>query len=313
MMNLPRAAAYAALLGLAVLLPFWVYPIFLMKILYMGLFAYALNLLLGYVGLLSFGHAAYFGCGAYLAAHALTQWGVGPVQALVISSVSAAVLGCGFGYLAIKRKGIYFSMITLALAQMFYFICLQAPFTFGEDGIQNVPRGTLLGFVDLDETLNMYYFVLAICGLSVILLTRVVHSPLGNILVSIRENEARAISLGYNVNRYKLFAFMISSAAAGCAGGLKAMIFQLATLNDVGWHLSGEVVMMTVIGGIGTILGPLLGAAFIVSLESMLSGSKLPVTVVTGGVFILSVLLFKRGIVGEAMQLIRPRMPSKAP
>lgn len=313
MMNLPRAAAYAALLGLAVLLPFWVYPIFLMKILYMGLFAYALNLLLGYVGLLSFGHAAYFGCGAYLAAHALTQWGVGPVQALVISSVSAAVLGCGFGYLAIKRKGIYFSMITLALAQMFYFICLQAPFTFGEDGIQNVPRGTLLGFVDLDETLNMYYFVLAICGLSVILLTRVVHSPLGNILVSIRENEARAISLGYNVNRYKLFAFTISSAAAGCAGGLKAMIFQLATLNDVGWHLSGEVVMMTVIGGIGTILGPLLGAAFIVSLESMLSGSKLPVTVVTGGVFILSVLLFKRGIVGEAMQLIRPRMPSKAP
>lgn len=313
MMNLPRAAAYAALLGLAVLLPFWVYPIFLMKILYMGLFAYALNLLLGYVGLLSFGHAAYFGCGAYLAAHALTQWGVGPVQALVISSVSAAVLGCGFGYLAIKRKGIYFSMITLALAQMFYFICLQAPFTFGEDGIQNVPRGTLLGFVDLDETLNMYYFVLAICGLSVILLTRVVHSPLGNILVSIRENEARAISLGYNVNRYKLFAFTISSAAAGCAGSLKAMIFQLATLNDVGWHLSGEVVMMTVIGGIGTILGPLLGAAFIVSLESMLSGSKLPVTVVTGGVFILSVLLFKRGIVGEAMQLIRPRMPSKAP
>lgn len=313
MMNLPRAAAYAALLGLAVLLPFWVYPIFLMKILYMGLFAYALNLLLGYVGLLSFGHAAYFGCGAYLAAHALTQWGVGPVQALVISSVSAAVLGCGFGYLAIKRKGIYFSMITLALAQMFYFICLQAPFTFGEDGIQNVPRSTLLGFVDLDETLNMYYFVLAICGLSVILLTRVVHSPLGNILVSIRENEARAISLGYNVNRYKLFAFTISSAAAGCAGGLKAMIFQLATLNDVGWHLSGEVVMMTVIGGIGTILGPLLGAAFIVSLESMLSGSKLPVTVVTGGVFILSVLLFKRGIVGEAMQLIRPRMPSKAP
>lgn len=313
MMNLPRAAAYAALLGLAVLLPFWVYPIFLMKILYMGLFAYALNLLLGYVGLLSFGHAAYFGCGAYLAAHALTQWGVGPVQALVISSVSAAVLGCGFGYLAIKRKGIYFSMITLALAQMFYFICLQAPFTFGEDGIQNVPRSTLLGFVDLDETLNMYYFVLAICGLSVILLTRVAHSPLGNILVSIRENEARAISLGYNVNRYKLFAFTISSAAAGCAGGLKAMIFQLATLNDVGWHLSGEVVMMTVIGGIGTILGPLLGAAFIVSLESMLSGSKLPVTVVTGGVFILSVLLFKRGIVGEAMQLIRPRMPSKAP
>lgn len=313
MMNLPRAAAYAALLGLAVLLPFWVYPIFLMKILYMGLFAYALNLLLGYVGLLSFGHAAYFGCGAYLAAHALTQWGVGPVQALVISSVSAAVLGCGFGYLAIKRKGIYFSMITLALAQMFYFICLQAPFTFGEDGIQNVPRGTLLGFVDLDDTLNMYYFVLAICGLGVILLTRVVHSPLGNILVSIRENEARAISLGYNVNRYKLFAFTISSAAAGCAGGLKAMIFQLATLNDVGWHLSGEVVMMTVIGGIGTILGPLLGAAFIVSLESMLSGSKLPVTVVTGGVFILSVLLFKRGIVGEAMQLIRPRMPSKAP
>lgn len=313
MMNLPRAAAYAALLGLAVLLPFWVYPIFLMKILYMGLFAYALNLLLGYVGLLSFGHAAYFGCGAYLGAHALTQWGIGPVQALVISSVSAAVLGCGFGYLAIKRKGIYFSMITLALAQMFYFICLQAPFTFGEDGIQNVPRGTLLGFVDLDDTLNMYYFVLAICGLGVILLTRVVHSPLGNILVSIRENEARAISLGYNVNRYKLFAFTISSAAAGCAGGLKAMIFQLATLNDVGWHLSGEVVMMTVIGGIGTILGPLLGAAFIVSLESMLSGSKLPVTVVTGGVFILSVLLFKRGIVGEAMQLIRPRMPSKAP
>lgn len=313
MMNLPRAAAYAALLGLAVLLPFWVYPIFLMKILYMGLFAYALNLLLGYVGLLSFGHAAYFGCGAYLAAHALTQWGVGPVQALVISSVSAAVLGCGFGYLAIKRKGIYFSMITLALAQMFYFICLQAPFTFGEDGIQNVPRGTLLGFVDLDDTLNMYYFVLAICGLGVVLLTRVVYSPLGNILVSIRENEARAISLGYNVNRYKLFAFTISSAAAGCAGGLKAMIFQLATLNDVGWHLSGEVVMMTVIGGIGTILGPLLGAAFIVSLESMLSGSKLPVTVVTGGVFILSVLLFKRGIVGEAMQLIRPRMPSKAP
>jgi branched-chain amino acid transport system permease protein len=287
--------------------PFFLYPIFLAKILCLALFACAFNLLLGYVGLLSFGHAAFFGIASYTTAHALKEWGMSAEFGLLAGVLVSAMLGFVIGLLAIRRQGIYFSMITLALAQLVYFFCLQAPFTHGEDGIQNVPRGLWLGIFSLDNALTLYYVVAGMTGLGLLVIWRVVNSPFGNILKAIRENESRAVSLGYRVQRYKLGAFVISAALAGLAGGLKALVFQLATLNDVSWSLSGEVVLMTLLGGIGTLSGPVVGASLIVSLESYLAGSELPFQVVLGLIFMLCVLVFSRGIVGEISAAIKRR------
>ncbi|EXL08438.1 branched-chain amino acid ABC transporter permease [Brucella anthropi] len=287
-----------ALVGLLAA-PFMVYPIFLMKMLCFALFASAFNLLLGYTGILSFGHAAFFGGAAYITAHTVKVWGVTPELGLVLGVLAAAALGLVIGYLAIRRQGIYSTMITLALAQMFFFFCLQATFTHGEDGLQGVPRGYLFGIIDLNQPMNMYYFVLAVFVLGVFVIWRIINSPFGMILKSVRENENRAVSLGYSVNRYKLAAFVMSAALAGLAGGLKALVFQFATLTDVGWQMSGEVILMTLLGGIGTLIGPIVGAAFVVALQNYLATSDFPVTIVTGVIFMACVLLFRKGIVGE--------------
>ncbi|WP_449414492.1 branched-chain amino acid ABC transporter permease [Ochrobactrum teleogrylli] len=279
--------------------PFVVYPIFLMKMLCFALFASAFNLLLGYTGILSFGHAAFFGGAAYITAHTVKEWGVTPEVGLILGILAAAALGLVIGYLAIRRQGIYSTMITLALSQMFFFFCLQASFTHGEDGLQGVPRGYLFGFIDLNNPMNMYYFVLALFVLGVFAIWRIINSPFGMILKSVRENENRAISLGYSVNRYKLAAFVMSAALAGLAGGLKALVFQFATLTDVGWQMSGEVILMTLLGGIGTLIGPIVGAAFVVALQNYLATSDFPVTIVTGIIFMACVILFRKGIVGE--------------
>ena len=289
------------LLGLAALLvaPMFLYPIFLMKLLAFALFAAAFNLLLGYTGLLSFGHATFFGGAAYFTGHAIKAWGWSPEAGILLGVLGAALLGLVMGAIAIRRQGIYFAMITLALSQMFYFFCLQAPFTHGEDGIQSIPRGRLFGLIDLGQSMNMYYFVLAVFILGLLIIWRVVNSPFGMILKSIRENEQRAISLGYSVQHYKLGAFVMSAALAGLAGSVKALIFQFATLTDVTWQMSGEVILMTLLGGIGTFLGPVVGAGLVVTLQNYLATSDFPVTIITGIVFMVCVLLFRRGLVGE--------------
>jgi branched-chain amino acid transport system permease protein len=296
-------------LGIAALLaaPFFVYPIFLMSILCFGLFACAFNLLLGYTGLLSFGHAAFFGGAAYFSAYAAKVWGWPPAAAILLGVVGAAALGAVIGFFAIRRQGIYFAMITLALSQMFFFFCLQSPFTGGEDGIQGVPRGMLFGLLDLNAPLNIYYVVLAVFLIGLFAIWRIVNSPFGMILRSIRENEARAISLGYSVANYKLAAFVMSAALAGLAGGTKALVFQFATLTDVAWQMSGEVILMTLLGGIGTMIGPVVGAGLVVSLQNMLATSGFPVTIATGLIFMACVLLFRRGIVGEIYALLQNR------
>jgi branched-chain amino acid transport system permease protein len=279
--------------------PFFVYPIFLMKMLCFALFACAFNLLLGYTGLLSFGHATFFGGAAYFSAHAIKAWGLPPEAGILIGTVGAAALGLVMGFFAIRRQGIYFAMITLALAQMFFFFCVQAPFTGGEDGLQGVPRGTLFGLIDLNRPLNIYYVVLAIFLLGAFAVWRIVNSPFGMVLRSIRENENRAISLGYSVANYKLAAFVMSAALAGLAGATKAIVFQFATLTDVTWQMSGLVILMTLLGGIGTMVGPMVGAALVVALENTLATSGFPVTIATGVIFMVCVLVFRRGIVGE--------------
>ncbi|WP_435657780.1 branched-chain amino acid ABC transporter permease [Brucella pituitosa] len=287
-----------AVIGL-IAAPFMVYPIFLMKMLCFALFASAFNLLLGYTGILSFGHAAFFGGAAYVTAHAVKVWGVTPEIGILLGMLTAAALGLVIGYLAIRRQGIYSTMITLALAQMFFFFCLQAAFTHGEDGLQGVPRGYLFGIIDLNQPMNMYYFVLVVFVIGVFAIWRIINSPFGMILKSVRENESRAVSLGYSVNHYKLAAFVMSAALAGLAGGMKALVFQFATLTDVGWQMSGEVILMTLLGGIGTLIGPIVGAAFVVALQNYLATSDFPVTIVTGVIFMACVLLFRKGIVGE--------------
>lgn len=289
------------LVGLALLLaaPLFLYPVFLMKVLCFALFACSFNLLLGYTGLLSFGHATFFGGAAYFTAHAVKEWGLPPELAILLGVFGAAVLGLVMGFFAIRRQGIYFAMITLALSQMFFFFCLQAEFTHGEDGIQSVPRGHLLGFIDLSQPLNMYYTVLAVFVIGLLVIWRFVNSPFGMILKSIRENEARAISLGYSVARYKLGAFVMSAALAGLAGAIKALVFQFATLTDVTWQMSGEVILMTLLGGIGTMIGPVIGAGLVVTLGNYLATTGFPVTIITGVVFMICVLLFRRGIIGE--------------
>ena len=264
-----------------------------------ALFACAFNLLLGYTGILSFGHAAFFGGSAYFTAHAVKEWGLSPELGVLVGVAGASLLGLVIGFLAIRRQGIYSTMITLALSQMFFFFCLQAPFTHGEDGIQNVPRGRLFGLIDLSQPLFMYFFVLSAFLAGLFVIWRVIHSPYGMVLRSIRENENRAISLGYSVARYKLGAFVMSAALAGLAGGLKALVFQFATLTDVSWQMSGEVVLMTLLGGIGTLVGPAFGAALVTTLGNYFATSNLPVTLVTGIIFMVCVLVFRRGMIGE--------------
>jgi branched-chain amino acid transport system permease protein len=276
-----------------------VYPIFLMKALCFALFACAFNLLIGFGGLLSFGHAMFLGIAGYVCAHAAKEWGWPTEVAILAGTMAAAAMGCLVGLLAIRRQGIYFAMITLALAQMVYFFCLQAPFTHGEDGIQAVPRGKLFGVIDLSSTLAMYYVVLAIFLAAFLFIYRIVHSPFGQVLKAIRENEPRAISLGYDAEKYKFLAFVLSAALAGLAGATKAIVFQLASLTDVHWTMSGEVVLMTLLGGMGTIFGPVVGAFTIIGLENYLAGFGSWVTVITGAIFVVCVLAFRRGIVGE--------------
>jgi branched-chain amino acid transport system permease protein len=297
-LNLETTLILIGVVGL-ILAPFYFYPVFLMKVLCFALFACAFNLLLGYTGILSFGHAAFFGGAAYFTAHAVKEWGLPTELGILVGVLGATILGLIIGFFAIRRQGIYSTMITLALAQMFAFFCLQASFTHGEDGIQGVPRGYLFGFVDLNQPLNMYFFVLAVFLIGLFIIWRIINSPFGMILKSVRENEPRAISLGYSVARYKLAAFVMSAALTGLAGGLKAIVFQFATLTDVSWQMSGEVVLMTLLGGIGTLIGPIFGAALVAALENYLATSEFPVTVITGIIFMVCVLVFRRGIIGE--------------
>lgn len=303
-----------ALAGIILLLvaPTFAYPVFLMNLLCFALFAAAFNLLLGYVGLLSFGHATFFGGAAYITAHATKVWGLPTDLGILLGVAGAIVAGFLIGAIAIRRQGIYFAMITLSLGQLVYFIFLQAPFTGGEDGIQSVPRGRLLGFIDLTNNLTMYYFVAAVFALGIFAIWRIVNSPFGNILKAIRENEPRAISLGYRVDRYKLGAFVMSAALAGLAGSTKAIVFQIATLTDVGWQMSGEVILMTLLGGIGTILGPIVGAAMVITLQSYFASFPIPIGVILGSMFVICVLLFRRGIVGEVIGL-RTRIAARKP
>ncbi len=301
------ALTFAALILALAILPAFFYPIFVMKLLCFVLFAAAFNLLLGYTGLLSFGHAAFFGGAAYVTAHALKVWQVTPEFAILAGVAAAIVLGLIIGAVAIRRQGIYFAMITLAMAQMFYFFCLQAPFTNGEDGIQGFSRGYLFGIIDLNETMNLYYFIAAVTVLSLVLIWRIVNSPFGQILRAIRENEPRTISLGYSVQRFKLAAFVMSAGLTGLAGALKALLFQFATLADVAWQMSGEVILMTLIGGIGTLAGPVVGAGILIGMQNFLATSGLPVTMVLGGTFMVCVLLFRRGVVGEVVNLLERR------
>ena len=291
--------AFAVMAAAFAVAPLLVYPLFMMKVMCFALFACAFNLLIGYVGLLSFGHAMFFGMASYATAHAAKAWGLNPELAILFGTACSALLGFVVGSLAIRRQGIYFAMITLALAQMVYFFCLQVPFTRGEDGIQAVPRGRLFGWIDLSQTWAMYTLVLLIFLGGFLLIHRIVHSPFGQILKAIRENESRAISLGYEVDRYKLLAFVLSATLAGLAGATKALVFQLASLTDVHWSMSGEVVLMTLLGGLGTVFGPVIGAAMIMSMENYLAQLGAWVTVVQGGIFVLCVLAFRRGVVGE--------------
>jgi branched-chain amino acid transport system permease protein len=285
--------------------PLVVYPVFMMKVMCFALFACAFNLLIGYVGLLSFGHAMFFGMASYVSAHAAKVWGLTPELSILSGTVVATALGFVAGSLAIRRLGIYFAMITLALAQMVYFFCLQAPFTGGEDGIQAVPRGHLFGVIDLSKPYSMYLVVLTVFLGGFLFIYRIVHSPFGQVLKAIRENESRAISLGYDVDRYKLVAFVLSAGLAGLAGATKALVFQLASLTDVHWSMSGEVVLMTLLGGLGTIFGPVLGAAVIITMQNYLAQLGAWVTVVQGLIFVVCVLAFRRGIVGEIAHLIK--------
>jgi branched-chain amino acid transport system permease protein len=310
-----KKIAYVGILIAALIAPAVLYPVLLMKILCFALFACAFNLLIGFTGLLSFGHAAFFGGASYFAGHALKVWGLPTEIGILIGTVCAAGLGLIIGGLAIRRQGIYFTMITLALAQMLFFVFLQAPFTGGEDGLQSIPRGSLLGLLDLKNDIVMYYVVLAIVIAAFLFIVRIIHSPFGQVLKAIRENEARAISLGYDVERYKLLAFVLSASLAGLAGSTKAVVLGFGTLTDVHWSMSGLVVLMTLVGGLGTLVGPVVGAIVIIALENKLGdfGTWLAsitniewfntigesVTMVTGLIFVICVLSFRRGIIGE--------------
>lgn len=315
---------YGLLLLALVLAPFFgAYPVFVMKLMCFALFASAFNLLLGYTGLLSFGHAAFLGGAAYVAGHAIKVWTVTPELGIILGTLGGAALGLVAGWLAIRRQGIYFSMITLALAQMLFFVALQAPFTGGEDGLQGVPRGKLFGLIDLGNDLTMYYVALIVVTLGFLVIVRTVHSPFGQVLKAIKENEPRAISLGYDVNRFKLLVFVLSAAITGLAGSLKTVILGFATLSDVHWTASGHVVLMTLMGGMGTLSGPIVGSAIVVALENKIGDlgmwlAKLTgfewfgalgesVTIVTGFIFVVCVLAFRRGVMGELIAWLARR------
>ncbi|MBB1652509.1 MAG: branched-chain amino acid ABC transporter permease [Delftia acidovorans] len=323
-MNSKKFAKWGyGLLLLGLLLAPWMgaYPVFVMKLMCFALFACAFNLLLGYTGMLSFGHAAFFGGAAYITGHTIKVWGLTPELGILAGVAFGAVLGLVFGWLAIRRQGIYFSMITLALAQMLFFACLQLPFTGGEDGLQAVPRGKLFGVLSLESDLSMYYATLVVVALAFLLIVRTVHSPFGQVLKAIKENEPRAISLGYDVDRFKLLAFVISAALAGLAGSLKTVVLGFATLTDVHWTASGQVILMTLVGGLGTLSGPIVGSAVIVGLENKIGdiGTALArvtgvqwfstlgesVTIVTGLIFVVCVLAFRRGAMGEVIAAIQ--------
>lgn len=325
-MNLKNIAPFGyglLLLGLLVAPFLGAYPVFVMKLMCFALFAAAFNLLLGFTGLLSFGHAAFLGGAAYVAGHAIKVWGLTPEVGLLLGTAGGALLGLLFGWLAIRRQGIYFSMITLALAQMLFFACLQAPFTGGEDGLQGVPRGKLFGVIDLKNDLVMYYVALVIVVAAFLLIVRTIHSPFGQVLKGIKENEPRAISLGYDTHRFKLLAFVLSAALAGLAGSLKTVVLGFATLSDVHWTASGQVILMTLVGGLGTLSGPLIGSAVVVMLENKIGefGNLLAaltsvewfktlgesVTMVTGLIFVICVLAFRRGIMGEIIAWLASR------
>ena len=302
-------SGWAALLALGLAAPFCVYPVFAMNVLCLALFASAFNLLLGYAGLLSFGHAAFLGAAAYVTGQAVKVWGL-PIELGILAGTAVAVLlGAIFGTLAIRRSGIYFAMITLGFAQLVYFFVLHAAWSGGEDGLQGVPRGKALGLVSLQGNYASYYFIFALFLAGFAVFYRTIHSPFGHVLRAIRENAPRAESLGYDVDRYRVLAFVISAGLAGLAGSMKAIVFQSATLSDVHWHRSGSVVLMTLLGGMGTPIGPSVGALLVVTLENYLSGYGSWVTVITGGVFIACVLAFRRGLVGELKARFRSRTP----
>jgi branched-chain amino acid transport system permease protein len=297
--------AFIVMVAIFAAAPLLVYPVFMMKVMCFALFACAFNLLIGFGGLLSFGHAMFLGTAGYAAAHAAKEWGFPPEFAIVFGTFCSFLLGIVTGLLAIRRQGIYFAMITLALAQMIYFFYLQAPFTHGEDGVQAVPRGKLFGFIDLSNISVMYYTVLVIFLGGFLLIYRTIHSPFGQVLKAIRENEPRAISLGYDTTRYKFMAYVLSATLAGLAGSTKALVFQLASLTDAHWTMSGEVVLMTLLGGLGTIFGPVVGAFIIITLENYLAQLGAWVTIVQGVIFVICVLTFRRGVIGELARIIR--------
>jgi branched-chain amino acid transport system permease protein len=303
-----EAVAFAVMVIVLLIAPAFIYPMSLMKSLCFALFACAFNLLLGYVGLLSFGHALFFGWASYVSAHAAKVWGLSPELAILSGTAVAAALGLVAGAIAIRRQGIYFAMITLALAQMMFFFAVQAPFTHGEDGIQAVPRGYLFGVINLADQMTMYYTVLVIFLFGFLLIYRIIHSPFGEVLKAIRENETRAISLGYKTERYKLVAFVLSASLAGAAGATKTIVFQLASLTDVDWPMSGEVVLMTLVGGLGTVFGPVVGAFIIITMQDSLAQAGQWVMVIQGTIFVLCVLLFRRGIIGELANLLKIKL-----
>jgi branched-chain amino acid transport system permease protein len=303
--NRHQGIAFLVMAAIFAIGPLVVYPIFLMKVMCFALFACAFNLLIGFGGLLSFGHAMFLGTAGYAAAHSAKVWGFTPELSLLFATLCATALAVVTGMLAIRRQGIYFAMITLALSQMVFFFYLQSPFTGGEDGIQGVPRGKLFGLIDLSDNLPMYLFVLTIFLSGFGLIWRIVHSPFGQVLKAIRENEQRALSLGYDTDHYKLVAFILSGTVAGVAGATKSMVFQLASLTDVHWSMSGEVVLMTLVGGLGTLFGPVFGAAVIVTMQNYLAQLGAWVTIVQGIIFVICVLAFRRGVIGEIANLIR--------
>ena len=300
-----QLVAFVVMIAFFVVAPFFIYPLFLMKALCFALFACAFNLLIGYVGLLSFGHAMFLGSAGYASAYAAKIWGFPPELAILSGTAVAGLLGVLMGALAIRSKGIYFANITLAFAQMIFFFSLQVKFTGGEDGIQSVPRGTLLGVLDLRPTMAMYFVVLIVFLVGFLIIYRAIHSPFGQVLKAIRENEPRAISLGYTAEHYKLIAFVLSATLSGLAGATKALVFQLASLTDVHWTMSGEVVLMTLLGGLGTVFGPVVGAFIVVGLENYLAQLGAWVTVVQGLIFVVCVLTFRRGIIGELSRVLK--------
>ncbi len=306
--NWSEPIAFVIMVAALAVAPMYLYPLFVMQALCFALFACAFNLLIGYGGLLSFGHALYFGWASYLAAHSAKVWGFPPELAILTGTLTACGLGIIAGSLAIRRQGIYFAMITLALAQMMFFFALQAPFTGGEDGIQAVPRGRLFGVIDLANDTNMYVTVVVVFLLGFLLIYRIIHSPFGEVLKAIRENEARAISLGYKTDRYKLMAFVLSATLAGLAGSTKAIVLQIASLTDVDWPMSGEVVLMALVGGLGTVFGPVAGAFIVIAMQNYLAQVGQWVTVIQGVIFVACVLAFRRGVIGEIAHYLRIKL-----